>query len=292
MSADPRLENYLSTLDRALSSLPVSDRAEIVTEIKSHVLSALERDPEQSLDSVLAALGEPEVVANRYLLERGMKPGKPPVSPVVKWIVIGFLGTMALGLAAVVALVMFLSPMIKVDGNKEKVSMLGGLVEVDGDNIHIGTKLVTFKGGYAASGKEKPLSLQFANGRMELANSKDGSFHWECKGTGILHGGHEPQVKEGALDLSDLDSARCSLEVPKAGAISVSGLNGKIDLNEPNFSATIDLTNGKVGIEPDEKARYRFDLAVTAGKIDSFDSSNNPEYQIRVHLLNGKISRN
>src|SRR6187549_1830430 len=96
MTGDPRLESYLTSLERVLRPFPVSDRAEIITEIKSHVLSALERDPQARLDSVLSALGEPETVANRYLLERGLKPTKTSISPIVKWLIIGFLGTFAM----------------------------------------------------------------------------------------------------------------------------------------------------------------------------------------------------
>ena len=104
---DPRLENYLTALDSALKPLSISDRADIVTEIKSHVMSALEREPERALDAILAALGEPETVANRYLIERGQKPSKPSISPAVKWIVIGFLGTFALILLFVGSLVCY-----------------------------------------------------------------------------------------------------------------------------------------------------------------------------------------
>jgi uncharacterized membrane protein len=78
MSTDPRLEGYLAKLETVLGPFSASDRAEIIMEIKSHVLAALDRDPNASMDSILAALGEPETVANRYLMERGMKPTKPP----------------------------------------------------------------------------------------------------------------------------------------------------------------------------------------------------------------------
>lgn len=155
MSTDPRLENYLATLDRALSPLPVSDRAEIVTEIKSHVLSAMERDSATSLDSILAALGEASTVANRYLLERGLKTGKPPISPVVKWVVIGFLGTVALLVAGIVALLLQLSPVVQIDGKEEKVSLLGGFILIDGENVKIGGREMegsqSFSGSSAAA---------------------------------------------------------------------------------------------------------------------------------------------
>jgi len=89
MSIPPKLEGYLSLLDKTLGPISISERAEIVTEIKSHVLEAQQRDPSLSLEAILSSLGEPEQVANKYLLERGLKPSKPSTRPFVKWLVAG-----------------------------------------------------------------------------------------------------------------------------------------------------------------------------------------------------------
>ena len=133
MASDPRLERYLTALERALKPFPVSDRAEVITEIKSHVLAALEHDPQARLDHVLAALGEPEMVANRYLIDRGLKTAKPPISPIVKWLVVGFLTTIAMLFIFLGFLVSQFSPIIKVEEKGDKVAFLGGLIQVNGD---------------------------------------------------------------------------------------------------------------------------------------------------------------
>lgn len=86
MAHDPRLENYLNSLERSLQPLPISDRAEIVTEIKSHVL---------------------------------------------KWIVVGFLGTLAIILAFVGFMVSHFSPLLHVDEQSGHVSILGGLIDIE-----------------------------------------------------------------------------------------------------------------------------------------------------------------
>lgn len=291
--SDPRLENYLSTLDRSLRSLTVSDRADIVTEIKSHVLSAMERDPNQSIDSVLAALGEPEVVANRYLLERGLKPGKPPISPVVKWIVIGFLGTMALFLAAFVVLAIYLSPIVKVDEEKQQVRLFGGLVQVDGDDIQLGSQKLSklsssnFSGHAAA---EKNIAVKLSNGKLEVRTAADENFSWKCKGTSSSF---FPIKKEGeaqVMDLSAMAFVDCELKVPAGRGFSVNGANGAVELDEPRFSAAIELANGKVSIDPEAGVRYAYDLSVTNGKVEEFLSASDPEFQIRARVGNGKIS--
>jgi hypothetical protein len=271
----------------------VSDRADIVTEIKSHVLSAMERDPNQSIDSVLASLGEPEMVANRYLLERGLKPGKPPISPVVKWIVIGFLGTMALFLAGLVVLAIYLSPVVKVDEEKQQVKLFGGLVQVDGEDVTIGSQKLremsrsNFSGSAVAV---KQIRIELSNGKLDVRTARDNKFSWNCRGSGISA---FPLSKKGemqVLKVSSLAFVDCEIEVPVATDLSIEGANGQIDLDEPQFSAKVDLGNGKVDIDPRKGTRYAYDLKVTNGKVDQMPSDPNPEFRIQVKIDNGKIS--
>jgi len=129
---DQKLENYLTRLEKSLGPISVSEKAEIITEIKSHVLDAQSRDESKSVESILSSLGEPEQVASKYLIERGLEPKKPPKHPVVKWIIIGFLGTVFLILLAFFTLLWTVTPVIKVSDTGVKV--LGGLINVeDGD---------------------------------------------------------------------------------------------------------------------------------------------------------------
>ena len=93
MATNPKLENYLLQLDKCLSQIAISERAEIISEIKSHVEDAMENNPERNMSEILGGFGEPEIAANRYLTERGLKPHKAPKRPILKWLTVGFLGT-------------------------------------------------------------------------------------------------------------------------------------------------------------------------------------------------------
>ena len=68
MDKNIKLERYLGKLDNGLGSIPVSEKAEIITEMKSHILDAHAKDDSKKLEDILAAIGEPEFVANRYLI--------------------------------------------------------------------------------------------------------------------------------------------------------------------------------------------------------------------------------
>jgi len=52
-STEPKLEAYLNALDRSLGQIPASDRAEIVMEIKSHILDSQGKTPDISMTSIL-----------------------------------------------------------------------------------------------------------------------------------------------------------------------------------------------------------------------------------------------
>lgn len=302
MTTDPRLEHYLASMERVLQPFPVGDRAEILTEIKSHVHATLERDPEARLDSVLTALGEPETVANRYLIERGLKPTKPPFSPIVKWMVIGFLGTFAMLLIFVAVVVSRFTPLLRVDDLKDKVSLFGGMVEVDGKNEKVSIR-GSFGDNWEFSGssiagampmtKGQNLKVKFSSAKLNVTNASDDRLAWKCSYHGDSKVG-DPKLENGDLnfDLSNLASARCELFLPENVHLSVRGTNGKMSLDEPRYGVDIDLVNGKVAFDPDSERAYRYSLAVNNGKMDEFISSDKPEaLDIKIHLKNGKITR-
>lgn len=54
----------------------------------------------------------------------------------------------------------------------------------------------------------------------------------------------------------------------------------------------VELTNGKVSISPEERARYQYDLHVGNGKLEAFESSKDKDATlISVDVKNGSIGR-
>lgn len=144
MTTQPKLESYLSDLDKALTQLPLSDRADIIIEIKSHVIQAQEKNPDDTLETILASLGDPKTVANRYLQERGITPitqAAPVKAPPtmmwlaysIKWLVIGFISFVALIILVVALVIWRFTPLVSVDDTHNKVSLGGGIINVTGE---------------------------------------------------------------------------------------------------------------------------------------------------------------
>jgi hypothetical protein len=299
MPIDPQIENYLARLDRALGPIAVSERSDIVTEIKSHILSAQDRDANQPVSKILSSLGEPETVANRYLMERGLKVAPPPKTPMVKWITIGFLGTLGLGVFLILALVYRFTPLISVDESKGRVQLLGGTIDInenmleglhiEGVSVSDNTKKI--QGEQVISPKTKEINVTFLNGKMEITPTDGNKIYWECK----IAGGDakiENKNTQFIFDVSSAAGTKCSLRVPKfAGKLVVKGGNGKLELDRLQNATEASLAMGKIDVRPDRQLEYRYDAHVGVGKVETLRSSSSAKaLPIALHVGTGKIA--
>ena len=301
-SQNPQLERYLSTLERVLQPFPVGDRAEIVTEIRSHILSALERDPSQNLKQILGALGEPEVVANRYLIERGLKPTKPAFHPVLKWIVFGFLGAFALLLIFIGVVIYHFTPLVQMDSSQNSVSLFGGNIQVNSEDSRSFLKDILSHRNHHENKMEGTATLtpghlirvEFATGHLELSTSKNNELTWTCTNSAKSKSDSflpELKDKEIHLDFRKFGTLRCDIVAPVNTKIDVTGLNGRIFMDEPGFSAKVQLTNGRVNVAPDSDLTSNFKVTTDNGKADTFPSSQDKNaLQFDIHVLNGNIT--
>ena len=305
MPTDKQLESYLTALDKALGQISVSDRADIVTEIKSHVLEAQERDPGQNLSDILASLGEPETVANRYLMERGLKLRKAPKAPIVKWLTIGFLGTLGIVSFTMMVLLWKFTPLISVDEKNERVKILGGLIDVDsdGEHIRIDSSLAgEMDGSYEKfhgmksldALKIKEIKILFSNGKIDMSASKDAQMKWDCKVKGGSKDSFLAEEKNAVvLNFDSAEGVKCDVVLPVHIKAFVKGKNGKLYVMKPQADMELSLDNGMVSVAPDSLKKYKFDLSLTNGRIDKFESSSDKDaLQIKVSVHNGSIKKN
>ncbi|NCN27496.1 hypothetical protein GW915_07965 [bacterium] len=299
---NPKLEAYLTKIDKALGSIAVSEKAEIITELKSHILSELSRNPNQNLDKTLASLGEAEHVANRYLLERGLSPSKASKHQAIKWAAFGLVGT--LSVFAVLAMFLFtqLTPIIEVNEAEGRVRILGGLIDIsDHTSSNSSTKKVDrslqereISGTASLSGKNQNINIPFANAILALNNSKDDKLSWTCKieqDSKVKNFSLKEKNNTYNLDMSQVEGANCNIELPRDMKLSIHGSNGNIQIQKPAFDVDLKIKNGQVSIHPREDLDYSYSLDVTNGEVDgNFISSTNEKAKtIKVSILNGQI---
>lgn len=297
------LEKYLEDLFTALAPLSVSERSEIVTEIKSHILSKLESDEGKSLKDVLDEIGEPKTLAAVYREERGMPSDKDcddtddtdddhdSVDPV----------KMAQDL---------ISRMVDIED--DHVRLFGGLIDIDSKRgrLKIGD-LFTFDGkshvetASRALGKhqyrgkhnvsedeDRTLLIRWNVGKVDVVVHDSNEISWKWKGIGASE--HEVLLLEGdeiVLDLSHYGPGKGTIYVPNSLPLQIEAEVGKLHLHNPTRDTVVKISVGKVEILAHPLREYRWNLRVDMGRVDAPESSKNPAApEITVAVNTGKIS--
>lgn len=292
---EKKLEAYLQRLNMAMGKISVGEKAEIITEIKSHIIEAKENDPDASLEKVLASFGEPEIVANRYLRERGLKPVSAPRYPILKWVTIGFLGTGALFLLSLVLLIWKFTPLIDVNEEKGKVALLGGLISIDkseesvkfGDTTFKG-KAESFEGKVDLQGDD--IEIEFGTGTYKVYPYFDKEVKWKCKVADAkkIKIEQTPSLK---MNFKDTDGSICKISIPPGVNVKLKGQTGHVQIDKPKYNLDLELQTGNVTIYLDDEVPYEFDVQIQTGKAPTgLVNSMDPEaFKIKASVQTGLI---
>lgn len=320
MANDMRLESYLNAIDKALGKVSISDKAEIITEVKNHVRQALEKDPQATIESILLALGAPEIVASNHLRARGLRAAPPPRSPIIKWIFIFLLASFAFFIFSGVAVLWWFSPLIEFNEKNNRVKIFGGLIDIDESDF--GKDWVWDDNGFQGSidikvnknrkDKEKnqkqdiageklldknkieKVFIPFRNGKIEVYYNTNSVLRWNCKlkqGSDSFSMNTENN-KIFTLDLDKSNISICELYLPADIPTVLNGANGDLEILKPLTTLDVQIGNGRVRLKPDPSLDYNYILNVKNGKIDSFDSSIDPKaIKIKIEVKNGVIEK-
>lgn len=304
MNKELKIEHYLLQLDRELQALPVSQRAEIITEIKSHIVESGEKDPTRDIDRILADLGAPRTVAERYLATKGIAYAAPRRSGRwLKWIAVGTVAFFAMIFFSGMMLIWYFSPLVKVDEEKGRVVLLGGLIDVNEKigQVKIGDMVVNdaLKDAVNVQGEEnigdakiKIVKIPFNTAKLELTSGTDKRLSWDCKSATNVPLNAEVQSGVLTLNLDKLSFAKCAITLPIGLLTQIHGVNGDMVIDRPLDAMEIALDNGKVNIHPAPDKTYDFDVSVKNGLQDFFPRSNDKEaVRVKVNVVNGLVKK-
>lgn len=305
MNDQKLLEHYLHELEQTLGQLPPSQRAKIVHETHDHVHQVRQNYPEKTIAQILDDLGPAAKLGNHHLLDNNLKTYKPKRSPFIKWLSIGFIGSVSAFFLFVVFLIIKFSPLYHLDEKNNRLVILGGLIDL---NVASGQYKVFDQYQFVPSNKftnqfngsiDVPreefdeLVINFKSGTLDIKTSVDRRFMWDCK----LENPPEDDFINMSKDMIDIDlektgGANCELVVPSDLKLTVQGDAGQVTLTEPEFDAYVELVSGNVIIRPGPEVEYKYDLKVANGTIERApQSSTNPDaYEVRATVENGKIS--
>jgi hypothetical protein len=307
MDRELKIEHYLLQLDRELAALPVGQRAEIITEIKSHIRDASERDPKRDLDSILADLGSAKTVASRYLTDKGYQTTPKPASggQWFKWLAIATVAVCAMIFFSGMAVIWYFSPLIKVDEPHGRVSLFGGMIDVNEELGEVKVGNVRVKDAFNEHKVEvegasdlsklhvKLLRIPFNTAKLDLRSEEGTRLSWRCD-TSHKMGETKVEVVSGVatLNLDALNLAKCLIRLPEGMATEIRGVNGHMDVEKPAGQLDIELSNGKVNIVADPKRTYDFDVNVKNGLQDFFPRSSAADaVKVKVSVTNGMVKK-
>lgn len=297
-----KLEEYLLILDKSLYGISISEKAEFITEIKSHILASIEKSPDKNIDEILESIGTPVSVAKKYLAERGVVQNKQKVVPIIKWLVIGFMGTLLILILFSWLLFLKVKPSFSMDGNIINVDMLNGTVKMhfnvndeDDMTIHYSPNNIGLSDYKIISQSQtKELNISYQNGNLKITNTRGNKLIWTCLNTRV---GEDVSMDESqnivSLDLNGIGFVDCNIQIPDQLPVNIKGVMGNIELVNPISPIKTFMKYGIVQIKPSDSLDYIYSLKVINGKADYFNSAssnNKTAIPISITIENGKIT--
>jgi hypothetical protein len=279
MDKEVRIEHYLLQVDRELAGLPVSQRAQVITGIKSHIQDSLQRDELRGVESVLSDLGSPRLVAERYLNFKDALPVRSRRSGrLLKWLAVGTVAFFGAIFILGMTLAWYLSPFLKI-GDVVANQVLQGGLDVKGEEDLTDRHVQRIK-------------IPFNTAKIRLGPAESRKLAWDCKAA--VRSQPNVDLRGGVLtlDLDVLNFAKCSILLPTGTAVDIQGVNGQMEVESPRDHLNIALNNGRVEIRPDPTRVYDFEVKVKNGLQDFFPrSTNRSAVKVRVNVVNGLVKK-
>ncbi len=322
-----KINDYLKEIERHLEGISVSDRADILMELNSHISESLDRSDE-GVESILKALGEPAQVANRYLIARGIQPVKPSRKPLLGKIALGVFGLFAVGMIALFLLIRSFFPLLEINEEQGRVVILGGMIDVDekSGKVSLGKGLIKVEDadiqfqGQSFNIKERINVVEFSgeydpkdltnlkftatNGKVKLKQTQNAKISYKCELSALTNEQlsiedyiyNDENAVHFNFDQGILSGADCRMYVPQEMMADVKLSNGKIELAEFSKKVTAEVTNGKIKFKRGKDLEYAFNTWVRLGKVEGLPADQianpnkkNPGIEVSLKVQNGKI---
>jgi len=289
---------YLKEVEKYLVDLPILDRNKIISELNSEIVENRE------------ILKQPaSTTADEKRVEAGFGPykSKNSKSSFGKTILKSLAFMFVCFLIFIGFLVWKFTPLLSIDEENQKVTILGGLIDIDGkagkfivgDEVHFTESSYTndFSGSTPMSAPlsaQKMLKLKFESGKFEIETHESSELTFECKLSSPPTQEMIDDVSDSVtIDFSELEGSNCQLKIPSGVKLEARGETASIELKAPHFDIDLELSTGNIIFIPSESRSYFYDLKVSTGNIDNFSGVdfNTAEHRIKIHLNTGNISR-
>lgn len=286
---------YLKEVEKYLVDLPILDRNKIISELNSELLINRE---------ILKT--KPLYTANDKRIEAGFEnfEVESPRSSFGKAVLKGCTFMFICFLLFVGFLMWKFTPLFKIDEENQRVTILGGLIDIDGkagrfilaDEVHFTASNYTndLTGSIAATSDKDQIYLYFESGKFDFKTSNSKEISFECKLSSPPTDQMIKQVDTNiTLDFRELEGSNCTIKLPENAILIAQGSTAAISFDFPRFDIDLKLETGNVTLNPDENRTYFYDLSVESGQVMDFQNSDmqTAEHRIKIDLNTGRISR-
>jgi len=305
MNEQYRVTRYLNDVKESLLSLNASEREEIIQDLKCKINEQTLKQPHLKADEVIGSLGSPTVLANFILLQKGNIINRVKSKSSLKHLLLFMMGLITLAVLSLGILIWKFTPIIELSSDDQKISILGGAITLNSNHLsqiklkNNFQKTKKFKGTQEINMASVDSSfVVFQSGHFELSNSETKNIIWDCDINSDENNQDDlpvvlAEIKSFHLDFSQIDGAHCKIQIPRNLKFSIKGSNGSISFNKVQFPVYSELENGEVIFSPDEMINYQYEIHVSRGQTDHFDSSEkNDALKIHLSIENGSIVKN
>ena len=272
---------------------PVRDpAAEILLEVRQEILDLLSQT-QSGVRTVLSSLGPPAQAARKRRMERGLGPGPHARADQTwrKWVLWVLLAAFLALVVGAILLVRSFSPIVEVDEEAKKVTLLGGRIVVDTEkaDVKIGGKSVPIthfsaqRGasgvkvkGFAPAENLRKIRIRAKSGRFSFRPSKESAPPRVSYACDLREGATEARFRdavqpEGDTLVMDLDeetgTGNCAFLLPPKAGIDIEVESGIVELAFLRQDVRARVGNGVVLFAAEKPEHYSVKARVTRGLV-------------------------
>jgi len=298
------LQQYLSKVEGYLKDISPLERANIVLEVSNQVEAQIASYPDKSIHQVLEAIGTPSSLANHYRLSKGLKTFKENKPFSFLKFCLYIIAFMSISFFVVGAIVVWkFTPVFEVDEKNNRVTVLGGLVDINGRSGRVkimdhyqyvdNTYTNSFEGSIDILDNEfDEVVINFSSGIMNLSFTNTNKLSWVCK---LESAPKENFINKSMqiieLDFEDLEGVSCDLTIPSTLKSTLDAKDGRVIVTEPLTDVYVELENGQILFKPNPEINYKYEVDAQKGTVmGNFESSTKDNaIEINLSLKNGSI---
>jgi hypothetical protein len=280
---------YLKLAETYLGDLAVMEKSKILSLIHSEIVELNSSELEDAL-----------MIVNKKRVELGHYPFKYKQKPSLFRFFLKITAIMTIFIFTLIGIAIWkFTPLFHVDEEKNRVIILGGLIDIDGQagKLKVGDNYQfteakyenEFQGSFDLDENKDEVVVKFKSGAFRIETAKGSEVSINCK---LETPPEQNMINQSddmvEVDFTNMQGSSCTILVPQDKKITLEGNESNIEIFEPEFNLYLEIENGNLQFIPAPEIDYNFNVEVENGyKGDFLLSDNTDAYEVKVNIENG-----